>query len=55
VVWCGVVWCDVDGFPQAFTFDGYDSPSHGPVLRALNDQLQPLWDASDVLLPSIYL
>jgi hypothetical protein len=42
------------GFPQAFTFNGYDSPS-GPTLRALNDRLQPLWDASDVLLPSIYL
>lgn len=42
------------GFPQAFTFNGYDSPN-GPTLRALNDRLQPLWDASDVLLPSIYL
>ena len=42
------------GFPQAFTFKGYDS-ANGPTLRALNDQLQPLWDASDVLLPSIYL
>jgi lysophospholipase L1-like esterase len=42
------------GFPQAFTFNGYDS-SHGPTLRALNDRLQPIWDASDVLLPSIYL
>ena len=43
-----------DGFPQAFTFNGY-STANGPALRALNDQLHPLWDASDVLLPSIYL
>ena len=42
------------GYPQPFVFDGYDT-ANGPTLRALNDQLQPLWDASDVLLPSIYL
>ena len=43
------------GFPQAFNFHGYDDPVAGPKLRALNDKLQPLWDASDVLLPSIYV
>ena len=35
------------GFPQAFTFNGYDS-TNGAALRELNDRLQPLWDASDV-------
>ena len=43
------------GFPQSFTFDGYNDPAKGPILRALNDKLQPLWDASDILQPSIYL
>ena len=35
------------GFPQAFTFNGYDT-ANGAALRSLNDRLQPLWDASDV-------
>lgn len=43
------------GFPQAVNFHGYDDPVAGPKLRALNDKLQPLWDASDILLPSIYV
>ena len=43
------------GFPQSFTFDGYTDPVRGPKLRELNNKLQPLWDAVDVLLPSIYL
>ena len=43
------------GFPQSFTFDGYNDAVKGPKLRALNDKLQPLWDVSDSLQPSVYL
>ena len=43
------------GFPQSFTFKGYSDPTRGPILRQKNDKLQPLWDAVDVLQPSIYL
>jgi hypothetical protein len=33
----------------------YSDPTQGPILRARNDQLATLWEASGALYPSIYL
>ena len=48
------------GFPNAQFYPcdssgcGYES-KNGPKFRADNDKLQPLWEAVDVLLPSVYM
>ena len=49
------------GFPNAEFYPcdsgggcGYQS-NNGPQFRAQNDKLQPLWEAVDVLLPSVYM
>jgi hyaluronoglucosaminidase len=48
------------GFPSAEYYPctgsdcGYDDPRRGPALRALNDQLMPILEEVDVILPSVY-
>ena len=48
------------GFPNSEFYPcdssgcGYQS-KNGPKFRAQNDKLQPLWEAVDVLLPSVYM
>ena len=48
------------GFPNSEFYPcdssgcGYQSKS-GPQFRLQNDKLQPLWEAVDVLLPSVYM
>lgn len=43
----------VYSYPQRFYYGGYATPA-GPLLRAQNDQLAPLWCALDGLFPSVY-
>ena len=37
------------------TLGGYDMPVYGKILKEYAEQQMPIWEASDILYPSIYV
>ena len=42
------------GYPTRYYYHGYNDTTQGPLLRAQNDALFPLWCHMDAIMPSVY-